>query len=209
MPSDRAAALVLVDVLNGFFHPDGAMWYEGVERVVPALRRLLSAARGSGALVVHAADRHRPDVVDREFSVIPEHLHRGGFDAEFYAGFEPIGVGAGRREAPLLGVLRHRPRPLAPRARDRDDRRRRRQDQRVHPGDGDRRVRPRVHGRHPAGGDELQPSPPRGGVGRGHGRGTSPGSCRSTRRWRCCDRRRSATPASTGRCASTACRRPA
>jgi nicotinamidase-related amidase len=91
VPSDRAAALVLVDVLNGFFHPDGAMWYEGVERVVPALGRLLSTARGSGALVVHAADRHRPDVVDREFSVIPEHLPRGGFDADFYAGFEPIG----------------------------------------------------------------------------------------------------------------------
>ncbi len=90
MPSDRTTALVLVDVLNGFFHRDGAMWYEGVERVVPALERLLSAARASGALVVHAADRHRPDVPDREFSVIPEHLPRGGFDADFFAGFEPL-----------------------------------------------------------------------------------------------------------------------
>jgi maleamate amidohydrolase len=90
VPSDRAAALVLVDVLNGFFHPEGAMWYEGVERVVPALGRLLSTARASGSLVVHAADRHRPGVPDREFSVIPEHLPRGGFDSDFFAGFEPL-----------------------------------------------------------------------------------------------------------------------
>jgi maleamate amidohydrolase len=89
VPSDQTPALVLVDVLNGFFHPDGAMWYQGVEAVVPALQRLLDAARTSGALVVHVADRHRPDVIDREFAVIPEHLPRGGFDAEFYAGFAP------------------------------------------------------------------------------------------------------------------------
>jgi maleamate amidohydrolase len=90
VPSDRRTALVLVDVLNGFFHPDGSLWYDEVERVVPALRRLLSNARGSGAFVVHAADRHRPDVADHEYSVIPEHLARGGFDAEFFAGFEPF-----------------------------------------------------------------------------------------------------------------------
>jgi maleamate amidohydrolase len=90
VPSDRATALLLVDVLNGFFHPDGAMWYDGVERVVPPLQRLIVAARESGALVVHVADRHRPDVTDREFAVIPEHLARGGFDAEFYDGFEPV-----------------------------------------------------------------------------------------------------------------------
>lgn len=90
MPSDRRSALVLVDVLNGFFHPDGAMWYDGVERVIPALGRLLGAARASGAVVVHAADRHRPGVHDREFAVIPEHLPRGGFDAEFFAGFGPL-----------------------------------------------------------------------------------------------------------------------
>jgi maleamate amidohydrolase len=90
VPFERRTALVLVDVLNGFFHPDGSMWYEGVEQVVPALRRLLSTARASGSLVVHVADRHRPDVFDHEYSVIPEHLARGGFEAEFFAGFEPL-----------------------------------------------------------------------------------------------------------------------
>jgi maleamate amidohydrolase len=91
VPPEHRTALVLVDVLNGFFHPDGGMWYEGVDRVVPALKQLLSTARASGSLVVHAVDRHRPDVPDLEFSVVPEHLPRGGFDADFFSGFEPVG----------------------------------------------------------------------------------------------------------------------
>lgn len=82
-------ALVLVDVLNGFFHPDGAMWYPEVEEVVDPLRQLLEAGRESDSLVVHVADRHRPGVRDAEFDLIPVHLDRGAFDAEFFAGFEP------------------------------------------------------------------------------------------------------------------------
>jgi len=82
-------ALVLVDVLNGFFHPDGAMWYPEVGAVVEPLHRLLDAARGSDSLVIHVADRHRPGVYDAEFDHIPEHLGRGGHDAEWFAGFEP------------------------------------------------------------------------------------------------------------------------
>jgi len=82
-------ALVLVDVLNGFFHPDGAMWYPEVGAVVEPLHRLLDAARGSDSLVIHVADRHRPGVYDAEFDHIPEHLGRGGRDAEYFSGFEP------------------------------------------------------------------------------------------------------------------------
>lgn len=83
------AALVLVDVLNGFFHPDGAMWYPEVDEVVEPLRRLLDTARRSDTLVVHVADRHRPGVRDAEFDVIPVHLGQDGFDAEFFSGFDP------------------------------------------------------------------------------------------------------------------------
>lgn len=82
-------ALVLVDVLNGFFHPDGQMWYEGVDSVLPALHRLLTGARSSQSLVIHIADRHRPGIRDAEFDVIPQHLPRDGFDAHFFEGFEP------------------------------------------------------------------------------------------------------------------------
>jgi maleamate amidohydrolase len=85
----QTTALVLVDVLNGFFHPDGAMWYPEVDTVVEPLHRLLDTARGSDSLVIHVADRHRPGVRDAEFDLIPEHLGRGGHDAEYFAGFEP------------------------------------------------------------------------------------------------------------------------
>lgn len=86
----RQTALILVDVLNGFFHPEGAMWYQGVDKVLPALRDLLGQARSTGSLVVHIADRHRQGVSDAEFLVIPEHLPRDGFDAEFFEDFQPL-----------------------------------------------------------------------------------------------------------------------
>jgi maleamate amidohydrolase len=85
----KSVALVLVDVLNGFFHPDGAMWYPEVDEVVEPLHRVLDMARQSDSLVVHVADRHRPGVHDAEFDRIPIHLGRTEFDAEFHAGFEP------------------------------------------------------------------------------------------------------------------------
>lgn len=87
-PNSRTA-LLMVDVLNGFFHPEGAMYYPEAPAVLPEIRRLLDQARSTGSLVVHIADRHRPGIVDAEFDVIPEHLPRGGFDAEFVEGFSP------------------------------------------------------------------------------------------------------------------------
>jgi nicotinamidase-related amidase len=90
MRQPERTALVLVDVLNGFFHPDGAMHYPTAPDVLPAISQLLDRARESGALRVHIADRHRPGVPDSEFDVIPEHLLRGEFDAEFFTGFAPL-----------------------------------------------------------------------------------------------------------------------
>ena len=90
MKQHDRAALILVDVLNGFFHPDGAMYYPAAPEVLPAISELLEQARKRGSLVVHVADRHRSGVTDAEFEVIPEHLPRDGFDAEVFAGFGPL-----------------------------------------------------------------------------------------------------------------------
>ena len=86
---NASPALVLVDVLNGFFNPDGSLWYPEVVEVVDPLHQLLDTARERERLVVHVADRHRPGVYDAEFEVIPEHLFSGGFESEFFEGFEP------------------------------------------------------------------------------------------------------------------------
>ncbi len=90
MKQHDRSALILVDVLNGFFHPDGAMYYPTAPDALPAISELLEHARQTGRLIVHVADRHRPGVTDSEFDLIPEHLERGGFDADFFAEFGPL-----------------------------------------------------------------------------------------------------------------------
>jgi|Deesub1362A_J573_1020465.scaffolds.fasta_scaffold09749_2 nicotinamidase-related amidase len=66
-----AHALIVVDMLNDFVQPDGALYVPGAEGIVPAVRRELEAARAAGDLVVYACDRHAPD--DREFARFPPH----------------------------------------------------------------------------------------------------------------------------------------
>jgi maleamate amidohydrolase len=82
-------ALLLVDVINAFFHPDGAFHYPDAGMVLPALGRLLEAARAGGRLVVHARETHHPGLADLEGTKLPAHCLAGGLDAEFVTGFEP------------------------------------------------------------------------------------------------------------------------
>lgn len=84
-------ALVLVDVINAFFEPGQMNYYEGVETVVEPLQDLLSAARRSGAVVVHAVERHRPDFADFEWRKLPVHHLEGAHDAAFFGDFRPQG----------------------------------------------------------------------------------------------------------------------
>jgi maleamate amidohydrolase len=82
-------ALLLVDVINAFFHADGAFRYPEADTVLPALRKLLEAARGGGRLVVHARESHYPGLADLEATKLPRHCIAGELDAEFVSGFEP------------------------------------------------------------------------------------------------------------------------
>jgi maleamate amidohydrolase len=82
-------ALLLVDVINAFFHPDGAFHYAEAGAVLPALSRLLEAAREGGRLVVHARESHYPGLADLEGTKLPQHCVAGELDAEFAPGFEP------------------------------------------------------------------------------------------------------------------------
>lgn len=84
-------ALILVDVINSFFEPGHPNHYAGVEDVIPAMRALLEAARKSGAIVVHAAEKHRPDFADFEWRKLPVHHLADAHDAAFFPGFEPQG----------------------------------------------------------------------------------------------------------------------
>ena len=74
-------ALVVVDMIEDFVHPDGAL-YRGpsMQRIVPVIQSELARARREGELVVYLTDNHLAD--DREFEVFPPHAIVGTRGAE-------------------------------------------------------------------------------------------------------------------------------
>ena len=84
-------ALIMVDVVRGFFSPSGSLYYASAADIVPTLRTLLSAARGQERLVVHVGERHRVELDDFEFEKIPPHFPAGGPDSEFFDDIRPDG----------------------------------------------------------------------------------------------------------------------
>jgi len=84
-------ALILVDVINSFFEPGHPNHYDGVETVLQPMRRLLDAARASGTIVVHAAEKHRPAFQDFEWKKLPVHHLEDAHDAAFFSDFCPHG----------------------------------------------------------------------------------------------------------------------
>ena len=91
MSQTGKTALILVDVINSFFDPSQPNYYKGVEDVLPAIRALRAAAKASGAIVVHAVERHRPGFGDFEWRKLPVHHVDGAFDGQFFGEFAPEG----------------------------------------------------------------------------------------------------------------------
>lgn len=84
-------ALILVDVIRSFFDPKFPNYYDGVLDVLEPMRALREQARKSGAIVVHAVERHRPGFHDFEWGKLPLHHFDGAEDAEFFEDFRPEG----------------------------------------------------------------------------------------------------------------------
>ena len=84
-------ALIVIDMQNSFLHPDGENYYPKAPDVVANCTRLIEAARASGTMIVHAADRHREGFADFEDKHLPRHCVSGGFHAAFFGGFGPKG----------------------------------------------------------------------------------------------------------------------
>ena len=57
---DDRCALVVVDVQNDFAHPDGGLYVEGGQEVVPAVNSLVGAALATRAVVAYTQDWHPP-----------------------------------------------------------------------------------------------------------------------------------------------------
>jgi len=88
MPYDPdATAVVVVDMQNGFCHPDGSLYAEPSEAAIDPVVKLVDRARDAGARVVYTRDVHPPEQFDDthyydEFDRWGEHVVEGSWDAE-------------------------------------------------------------------------------------------------------------------------------
>ena len=80
-------AVVVVDMQNGFCHPDGSLYAPGSEAVIEPIADLIEHARDAGAWLVYTQDVHPPEQFDDahyydEFEQWGEHVREGSWEAE-------------------------------------------------------------------------------------------------------------------------------
>jgi len=91
MPYDPTeTAVIVVDMQNGFCHPDGSLYAEPSEAAVAPVSALVERARDAGMPVVYTRDVHPPEqFADAhyydEFDRWGEHVVEGSWDAELVA----------------------------------------------------------------------------------------------------------------------------
>ncbi len=80
-------AVVVVDVQNGFCHPDGSLYAPPSEEAIGPISELVQRARDAGAQVVFTRDVHPPEQFEDahyydEFERWGEHVVEGSWEAE-------------------------------------------------------------------------------------------------------------------------------
>jgi len=84
-------ALLLIDVINDFFHPDGSNYYPEYDPILENIRTMLDAARKAGLMVIHVREDHPPQhTADFEFEKLPQHCFSGSSDVEWANGIEVL-----------------------------------------------------------------------------------------------------------------------
>jgi len=87
-------AVVVVDMQNGFCHPDGSLHAPGSEAVIEPCARLVADAREAGVAVVFTRDVHPPEQFEDahyydEFERWGEHVLEGSWEAELVEELTP------------------------------------------------------------------------------------------------------------------------
>jgi nicotinamidase-related amidase len=90
---DRTA-VVVVDMQNGFCHPDGSLYAPGSEAAIDPCATLVSRAREAGAQVVFTRDVHPPEQFEDahyydEFDRWGEHVLEDSWEAELVDELDP------------------------------------------------------------------------------------------------------------------------
>ncbi|WP_312910632.1 cysteine hydrolase family protein [Natronosalvus caseinilyticus] len=80
-------AVVVVDMQNGFCHPDGSLYAPGSESVIEPITILVERARETGSRIVYTRDVHPPEQFEGnhyydEFDRWGEHVLEGSWEAE-------------------------------------------------------------------------------------------------------------------------------
>lgn len=75
-------ALILIDVIHDFFHPEGRNYHASYTPLLPTITALLTCARKHERPVIHAIEWHR-DGPDFEHAKLPPHCLAGSWDVAF------------------------------------------------------------------------------------------------------------------------------
>ena len=87
---DEDTVLVVVDMQNDFTHPDGSLYVDEGEAVVPLINTEIRAALQDDALVVFTQDWHPESTphFEKDGGIWPVHCVGGTWGAEFYDGLD-------------------------------------------------------------------------------------------------------------------------
>lgn len=86
----RRTAVLVIDMLNDFCMPGGAMVLPGYERLIAPQRAVMDSARTAGSPIVFLADAHRTNLArDREFLKRTPHCFEGSWGARIIEELEP------------------------------------------------------------------------------------------------------------------------
>jgi len=89
-----STAVVVVDMQNGFCHPDGSLYAPDSEAAIDPVAGLVDRARAAGASTVFTRDVHPPEQFTGnhyydEFERWGEHVVEGSWEAELVAELDP------------------------------------------------------------------------------------------------------------------------
>jgi len=86
-------ALLLIDVINDFFHPGGRNYYSVYDEILEHIKSALDIARQQKLMIVHVRENHPPqNKLDFEFEKLPHHCLTGTSDIDWAPGIE-VGTG--------------------------------------------------------------------------------------------------------------------
>ena len=87
------AALIVVDVQNDFADPNGGLYVQGGETVIPFINDVIAAAEDGGALIVYTQDWHPPSTphFEKDGGIWPVHCVAESWGADLHSGLDVVG----------------------------------------------------------------------------------------------------------------------